>query len=55
MHAVLTHLLLNDGNDAENSLCLGRAFTFATEEMGSATPLVSLFDVMGGGYCSTEF
>lgn len=52
MHAVLTHLLLNDGDDAKNSLCLRRAFGFATEEMESAKPLVSL--VVGGACCSTE-
>lgn len=52
MHAVLTHLLLNEVDDAEDSLFLGRAFGFATEGMESAKPLVSLID--GGGCCSTE-
>lgn len=41
IHAVLTHLLLNEGDGAKDSLYLERAFDFAAGEMDSAKSLVS--------------
>ena len=49
MHAELTHLLLNEGDDTKDSLYLERAFDFAAEEVESVKSLVSSI-----WCCSTE-
>lgn len=49
IHAELTHLLLNEGDDANDSLHLERAFEFAVEEVESAKSLMS-----SSWCCSTE-